>query len=137
VIVFDTDVISYVLRPAPSARLIRRVADVDPDEQATTAVTAGELVYGAWRSSRPEHFLAALRDRVWPNIRVLGFDLAAAMIYGRLRANLERDGTPMAEPDLRIAAICLRHDATLATGNLRHFERVPDLRVEDWLADYR
>jgi predicted nucleic acid-binding protein len=137
VIVFDTDVISYVLRPAPPAGLIRRVADVDPDEQATTAVTVGELVYGAWRSSRPEHFLTALRDRVWPNIRVLGFDLAAAMIYGRLRANLERDGTPMAEPDLRIAAICLRHDATLATGNLRHFERVPDLRVEDWLADYR
>lgn len=136
-IVFDTDVISYVLRPAPPAGLIRRVADVDPDEQATTAVTVGELVYGAWRSSRPEHFLTALRDRVWPNIRVLGFDLAAAMIYGRLRANLERDGTPMAEPDLRIAAICLRHDATLATGNLRHFERVPDLRVEDWLADYR
>jgi len=137
VIVFDTDVISYVLRPAPPAGLIRRVADVDPDEQAITTLTAGELVYGAWRSSRPEHFLTALRDRVWPNIRVLGFDLAAAMIYGRLRANLERDGTPMAEPDLRIAAICLRHDATLATGNLRHFERVPDLRVEDWLADYR
>jgi tRNA(fMet)-specific endonuclease VapC len=137
VIVFDTDVISYVLRPAPPAGLIRRVADVDPDEQAITAVTAGELVDGAWRSSRPEHFLAALRDRVWPNIRVLSFDLSAAMIYGRLRADLERDGTPMAEPDLRIAAICLRHDATLATGNLRHFERVPDLRVEDWLADYR
>ncbi len=136
-IVFDTDVISYVLRPAPPAGLIRRVADVDPDEQAITAVTAGELVDGAWRSSRPEHFLAALRDRVWPNIRVLSFDLSAAMIYGRLRADLERDGTPMAEPDLRIAAICLRHDATLATGNLRHFERVPDLRVEDWLADYR
>jgi len=137
VIVFDTDVISYVLRPAPPAGLIRRVADVDPDEQATTAVTAGELVYGAWRSSRPEHFLASLRDRVWPNIRVLSFDLAAAMIYGWLRANLEREGTPMAEPDLRIAAICLRHDATLATGNLRHFEKVPELRVEDWLAAYR
>ena len=64
-------------------------------------------------------------------------ELAAATVYGRLRANLERDGTPMAEPDLRVAATCLRHDATLATGNLRHFERVPDLRVEDWLADYR
>jgi predicted nucleic acid-binding protein len=137
VIVFDTDVISYVLRPSPPAGLIRRVADVDPDEQATTAVTAGELIYGAWRSSRPEYFLAALRDRVWPNIRVLSFDLAAALVYGRLRADLEREGTSMAEPDLRIAAICLRHDATLATGNLRHFERVPDLRVEDWLADYR
>jgi tRNA(fMet)-specific endonuclease VapC len=137
VIVFDTDVISYVLRPSPPAGLIRRVADIEPDEQATTSVTAGELVYGAWRSSRPEHFLAALRERVWPNLRVLSFDLAAAQIYGRLRAELERDGTPMAEPDLRIAAICLRHGATLATGNLRHFERVPDLRAEDWLAEFR
>ena len=136
-IVFDTDVISYVLRPSPPAGLIRRVADIEPDDQATTSVTAGELVYGAWRSSRPEHFLTALRDRVWPNLRVLSFDLAAAQIYGRLRAELERDGTPMAEPDLRIAAICLRNGATLATGNLRHFERVPDLRAEDWLAEYR
>ncbi len=136
-IVFDTDVISYVLRPSPPAGLIRRVADIDPNEQATTAVTADELVYGAWRSSRPEHFLASLRDRVWPNLRVLSFDLPAAQIYGRLRAQLERDGTPMAEPDLRIAAICLRHDATFATGDLRHFERVPDLRAEDWLSDFR
>ena len=136
-IVFDTDVISYVLRSAPPAGLIRRVAEIDPDEQATTSVTAGELVYGAWRSSRQDHFLAALEERVWPHIRVLGFDLASAMIYGRLRADLERDGTPLAEPDLRIAAICLRHGATLATGNLRHFARVPELRSEDWLAVFR
>lgn len=136
-IVFDTDVVSFVLRPAPPAGLIRRVADIDPGEQATTAVNAGELVYAAWRTDRPEHFLAALDERVWPNLRVLPFDLEAAAIYGKLRASLERAGTPLAEPDLRIAAICLRHDATLATGNLRHFERVPDLRVEDWLADFR
>ena len=136
-IVFDTDVISYVLRSAPPAGLIRRVAEIDPDEQATTSVTAGELVYGAWRSGRPDHFLAALEQRVWPHIRVLGFDLASAVIYGRLRADLERDGMPLAEPDLRIAAICLRHGATLATGNLRHFARVPGLRSEDWLVGFR
>lgn len=135
--VFDTDVISFVLRPAPPAGLIRRVAELDPDEQATTAVNAGELVYGAWRSARPEHFLAALDERVWPNLRVLPFDLESAAIYGSLRASLESAGTPLAEPDLRIAAICLRHDATLATGNVRHFERVPDLEVEDWLAGFR
>jgi len=136
-IVFDTDVISYVLRPMPPTGLIRRVAEIDPEEQATTSVTAGELVYGAWRSGRPDHFLAALEQRVWPNIRVLGFDFESAVIYGRLRADFEHAGTPLAEPDLRIAAVCLRHDATLATGNLRHFERVPELRSEDWLAEFR
>jgi len=135
--VFDTDLISFVLRPAPPAGLIRRVAELDPDEQATTAVNAGELVYWAWRSARPEHFLAALDEHVWPNLRVLPFDLESAAIYGSLRASLESAGTPLAEPDLRIAAICLRHDATLATGNTRHFERVPDLEVEDWLAEFR
>jgi predicted nucleic acid-binding protein len=137
VIVFDTDVISYVLRPSPPAGLIRRVAEIDPNEQATTSVTAGELVYGAWRSARPDHFLAALEERVWPHIRVLGFDLEAAVVYGRLRADLERGGTPLAEPDLRIAAICLRHGATLATGNLRHLAGVPNLRAEDWLVGFR
>jgi len=117
VIVFDTDVISFVLRPTPPVGLIRRVAELDPEEQATTAINAGELVSGAWRSPRTEHFLEALHERVWPNIRVLGFDLDSAMIFGRLRVDLEREGTPIAEPDLRIAAICLRH--------------------EDWLAEYR
>lgn len=136
-IVFDTDVISYVLRPSPPAGLIRKVAELDPEEQATTAITAGELTYGAWKSSKPDHFITALDQRVWPNVRVLGFDLSSALIYGRLRAELEQQGTPVAEPDLRIAAICLRHDATLATGNIRHFARVPKLRAEDWLADFR
>ena len=55
----------------------------------------------------------------------------------KLRARLERARTAAAEPDLRIAAVCLRHDATLATGNLRHFERLPGLRAEDWLAEFR
>ncbi|HSN54795.1 MAG TPA: hypothetical protein VLT32_08980 [Candidatus Sulfomarinibacteraceae bacterium] len=59
------------------------------------------------------------------------------MVYGRLRAELERGGTPLAEPDLRIAAISLRHDATLATGNLRHLRGVSGLPSEDWLADMR
>ncbi len=43
-------------------------------------------------------------------------------------------GTPVSEPDLRIASICIAAGATLATGNVRHFDRVPGLSVEDWLA---
>ncbi len=136
-IVFDTDVISYLLRSRPPTGLVRRVAELDPEEQATTSITVGELVCGAQRSQRPEYFLSRLEELVWPNVRVLPFDRAAGEVYGRLRAALEREGTPVAEPDLRIAATCIRFGALLATGNLRHFAPIPGLEAEDWLEGHR
>ena len=67
-------------------------------------------------------------------ITIVPFDDAAAERYGHLRASLESDGMPLAEPDLRIAAIALSRSFTLVTGNTRHFKRVPGLTLENWLA---
>jgi predicted nucleic acid-binding protein len=131
---FDTDVLSQVLKPYPLPVLIARLAATPPEQQFTSAITVGEMVYGAYRSPRREHFLRQLEERVWPNVRVLPFDRRAGETYGRLRAELEQAGTPLAEPDLRIAAIALVNDLTVVTGNVRHFTRVPGLRVENWLA---
>lgn len=130
---FDTDTVSHVLRKAPSSGLIRRLADVPAEHQFTSAITVGELIYGAHRSTRPTYFLERLDRHVWPNVTVLPFDEMAARIYGPLRAKLEQTGTPVAEPDLRIAAICLTHQLTLVTGNLRPFRRIPGLAVENWI----
>jgi tRNA(fMet)-specific endonuclease VapC len=125
------------MKPTPPLELIRRLAAVDPTEQATTSITVGELVYGACRSTKKHRLLAAIETLVAPNLLVLPFDEAAARTYGELRATLEADGAPLSEPDLRIAAIAIASDATLATGNLRHFAQIPGLQVEDWLADCR
>ena len=84
------------------------------------------------RKGSPQ-LLARVRDVVLLSQQVLPFDDLAAESYGPLRARLESEGQPLAEPDLRIAAIALSRDLTLVTGNVRHFERVPDLRVENWL----
>ncbi len=130
---FDTDALSQVLRRDPSPSILIRMASVPREEQFTTAITVGEMVYGAERSSRREYLLGQFEERLWPNLRILPFDHAAAETYGRIRAELERAGTPLAEPDLRIAAIALTRDLTVVTGNTRHFSRVPGLRVEDWL----
>lgn len=132
-IVFDTDVVSCILGPTPPLSLIRRVADIDPDDQAMTTITVGELVRGALRARRPRQLLALLRARVWPNIRVLSFDRRAAETYGRLAADLEDRGVAIPEAELRIAAICLRHGAVLATGETRPYNEIPDLQVEDWI----
>lgn len=129
---FDTDVLSGLLRRDPPLHLIRRLALVPAEEQFTTAITLGELLFGA--STRASSALAeGVRDVVRSLVGVLPFDEAAAEAYGPLRATLELAGTPIGEPDLRIAAIALANDLTVVSGNVRHFSRVPGLRLKDWL----
>lgn len=64
---------------------------------------------------------------------VVPFDAHAADVYGDLKSRLELVGQPLDEPDLRIAATALAYDLTLVTGNVRHFRRVPNLTIENWL----
>ena len=130
---FDTDSLSQVLRRSPSPSFIARLATTPIEHQFTTAITVGEMVYGAHRSARRDELLSQLQTRVWPNITILAFDRAAAETYGGLRAELERAGGPIGEPDTRIAAIAIARNLTVVTGNVRHFNRVPGLAVENWL----
>lgn len=130
-IILDTDVLSELMRPQPRAALVERLEQVPATEQCTTAVTIGELAYGAIRVDRPELF-----DRVMQllgNTVVLPFDRNAGERNGRIRSELERKGTRLPDPDLRIAATAIVHDGTLITGNTKHFARVAGLRIEDWL----
>ena len=130
---FDTDAISQIIKRRPSLSFIKRLASVSPADQFTTTITVGELVYGAYKSSRPSYFLEKLDRMLWPNINILSFDEDAAKIYGKTRAEMERKGIALSEPDMRISAIALRDNLTVVTGNTRHFSRVQGLRVENWL----
>jgi predicted nucleic acid-binding protein len=130
----DTDVLSNLLRRAPSTALVRKVASVPQEQQFTSSITLGELVYGAYRlKERTRALLDRLDQTLLPNLRVLPFDASAALRYGELRAELEGQGTPIGDADLRIASIALDNGLTVVTGNVRHFEKVPGLLVENWL----
>ena len=129
---FDTDVLSATMRREPSMPLIRRLAQTPPTEQFTTAITMGELLYGASRRGS-ERLHTQVRDLIQGALTVLPFDESAADVYGPLRARLEAAGQRLDEPDLRIASIALSRELTLITANTRHFTRIPDLRVENWL----
>jgi tRNA(fMet)-specific endonuclease VapC len=130
---FDTDALSQIIKKNPSLAFIRKLASIEPEHQFTTVITVGELVYGAYKSDRPEYFFEKLEKLVWPNIHILPFDVGSANVYGRLRADLEKKGTPLTEPDLRIAAIALHYGLIVITGNLKHFSKVPGLGVENWI----
>jgi tRNA(fMet)-specific endonuclease VapC len=129
---FDTDVLSATLWRRPPIELVRALAQVAPEHQSTTSITVGELLYGARKrgSLRLTH---QIREVVLAALTVLPFDETAARAYAEVRTDLEQAGQRLDEPALRIAAIALSRDLTLVTGNVRHFERVKGLRVENWI----
>jgi tRNA(fMet)-specific endonuclease VapC len=129
---FDTDVLSAVLRRQPPLSLLRRLAQTPPSEQATTTITLGELLYGAAKRESPQ-LVRRVREVVTLATVILPFDAEAAEVYGPLRANLKREGKHLGEPDLRIASIALSRGLTLVSGNVRHFRRVRELAVANWL----
>ena len=130
----DTDILSNLLKRAPSTDLIARLAAVPVVEQSTSSITLGEMIYGARRAAeRHPRLLQVVEQLLTETLRILPFDTGAAHAYGILRADLESRGEPMGDADLRIAAIALSRDCTLVTGNVHHFARVPSLRIENWL----
>ncbi len=130
----DTDILSNLMRRSPSSALVAKVAQIPPEQQFTSSVTLGELVYGAHRlRERTATLMQKIEDVLLPNLPILSFDAAAARRYGELRAELERRGTFIGDADMRIAAIALSHGLKVVTGNERHFQRVPELGVENWL----
>jgi predicted nucleic acid-binding protein len=134
---FDTDAISEVLKPRPAAGYVTWLAAIPREEQFTSAVVVGELYKGAFRSSATARHLENIEKRVLPAVTVLSYDVAAARVYGQVRAQLESAGRPLADADLQIAATALIHDLELVTGNVKHFKRVPGLRLSPMLAEAR
>lgn len=130
---FDTDIITNIFQKRPSPGLLARLADVPRRKQHISTVTLSEIVYGSYKSDRPEYHLSNLQNILLPSVNILGFDSKAAYACGRIRAELEKAGTPLALADLEIASIAIANDLTLVTGNTRHFCRIPRLIVENWL----
>lgn len=128
-----TDTLSNLMKRAPASTLVARLARVPPEQQFTSSVTLGELLYGALRSSHAAALLERIEAVIPAELPVLPFDAAAARRYGELRAELEARGTPIGDADIRIASIALSRGLKVVTGNERHFRRVPDLVVENWL----
>jgi predicted nucleic acid-binding protein len=126
---FDTDAISETLRPRPDPGYLAWLGTVPRDEQFASAVTIGELFYGAARAAAGGRHLAMIEDRVLPAVTVLPYDAAVAQVYGRLAAALADQGMRLADADVQIAATALHHDLELVTGNVRHFERIRELRI--------
>ena len=127
----DTNVWIHYLKN-PQTRVRTRLEEKSPDHIRCCSVVWAELLYGAQKYGVPERRTALIRETLAPYVS-LQFDDAAAEHYAAIRHKLEAQGYSIGPNDLLIAAICLTHDCTLVTSNTAEFQRVPDLKLEDWL----
>jgi len=130
---FDTDIITNILKKRPSPRLLKKLIGVPKYEQFISTITVSEIVYGAMKSDRPEYHLKNLHNILLPSVNIVGFDTKAAYVCGKIRAELEKMGQPLDLADLEIAAIAIANNFLLVTGNTKHFERISELHIENWL----
>lgn len=121
--------IRYLNGRVPNVRI--RLAAMPPNRIAVCSIVKAEMYTGARKSHNPARTRAA-QDVFLNQFISLPFDDTAASLYADLRARLEFSGTPIGPYDLQIAAIALANNLTLVTHNMREFNRVPGLQLEDW-----
>lgn len=126
----DTNILSDLIRH-PQGVIAAHIAEVGESEIATSIIVASELRYGAERRGSPR--LSAQLEAILELLPILPLGDDADAHYGRLRADLERRGTPIGANDMLIAAHALSIGATLVTDNVREFERVEGLAIVNWL----
>jgi len=116
------------------SELVRdRILSTPMDEMMVCSIVKAELLYGAMRSNNSTRTLERQQGFL-SRFTSLPFDDEAALIFGQIRAQLDRRGTPIGAYDLQIAAISLAHNLTLITHNTAEFSRVNELKLEDWEA---
>jgi len=124
----DTDTVSFAIRG--ERRVVARLLSIAPSEVAISVVTEAELWFGVEKLGSPKlrHAVEAFLGPV--TVEPVTRDVARE--YGAIRVWLERHGRPIGLADTFIAAHARSLGRVLVTSNVRHFSRVPRLRVEDW-----
>jgi tRNA(fMet)-specific endonuclease VapC len=126
----DTNIVSDLVRD-PSGCVSRGIARAGEQNVCTSVIVAAEMRYGI--AKRGSARLLTQLETIFLRLEILPLEPPSDIVYGDLRARLERAGTLIGPNDLLIASQALALDLTLVTDNEREFSRVPDLRIENWL----
>jgi tRNA(fMet)-specific endonuclease VapC len=126
----DTNICIYIIKKRP-ASVLKKFESLSPGDVAISSITLAELYYGIMKSSNPRKNQEAL-DKFLIPLEILEFDYAATIEYGKIRADLEKKGTPIGPLDTLIASHAKSLNLALVTNNEKEFERIPDLKIKNW-----
>lgn len=128
----DTDICIYWLNGRPQVK--ERVINLPQHQLALSVITQAELYYGAYNSGRPPENYQQVRQFL-SQFHISPLNDNSTRQFGILKAQLRQSGQPIADFDLLIASIALVENCTLVTNNYRHYQRIPQLQLENWMSD--
>ena len=126
----DTNICIYAMKKKPE-KVLQRIKEKLNNGVCISSITLAELEYGMKHSSNPAKNERALLCFLAP-FSILPFESSAASEYGEIRAYLQNRGTPIGPLDMLIAGHARAEKMILVTNNVREFERVPELKIENW-----
>ncbi|MDI6736357.1 MAG: type II toxin-antitoxin system VapC family toxin [bacterium] len=126
----DTDVTIFALKKSEHLEL--KCLQVGLDNIAISVITQAELTFGAYNSQRIHENLRRI-EQFCQTITILPISSQVVNTFGQLKAKGYKKGEPLEDFDIMIASTALSYNLTLATGNVVHFKKIPDLQIENWI----
>ncbi|HEY4789038.1 MAG TPA: type II toxin-antitoxin system VapC family toxin [Bacteroidales bacterium] len=127
----DTNICIYIIKKRP-INVFEKFKSLSIGSIGISSITLAELQYGIMKSSYPDRNREALDKFITP-LEIVDFDYNATVEYGKIRADLERNGIPIGPLDMLIAAHARSRDLVLVTNNEKEFKRISGLKVENWI----
>lgn len=127
----DTNICIYIIKKKPE-KVFQKFRNISFGSVGISSITLAELQYGVMKSSNPVKNQEALERFITP-LQIFEYGFDQTIVYGRIRAELERNGTPIGPLNILIASHALSLNFTLVTNNMREFRRIPDLQLENWV----
>ncbi len=127
----DTNMCIYTIKNRPP-QVKEKLIEHKIGDLALSIITVSELLYGAFKSQQVERNLNIIEEFIMP-FDIIDFDYKSAIEYGKIRAILEKQGQIIKNMDIQIAAIAKANDMILVTNNLKEFNRIKNLKLENWV----
>jgi tRNA(fMet)-specific endonuclease VapC len=129
----DTNMLSEVIKKTPNKTFIKKLGAIPSPAIFTATICVMELRYGAMKRGNPSDFWQMIEQRILSKVRILTFSYNEAIKAGELIHHLYSMGQPIGLEDIMIGSIALCNGLTMVSANTKHFQKIPDLRVENWL----
>ena len=124
----DSDILIYFLKGKQET--VEKLSQIPMDSLYISRINYTELIYGAYNSARIEENLKIIEPFL-ENFKILEFDKSSSLVFAKEKARLKKSGNIIADMDLMIASIAIINGCTLITNNLKHFQRVQNLAIEE------
>ena len=126
----DTDTLIFWLKG--NQTIEQKALSISLGNIGYSIISHAELYFGAYNSEQITKNLMAI-EIVKQKLTLIDFNIHAAQLFGKIKADLKQQGNIIMDADIMIASIALSNDLTLVTNNIKHFERIAELKIENWL----